>query len=46
MFINRKFNDQCRDDIILDLEFIDVLAIQIHKDELNTKNNYISLSAF
>ena len=42
MFINSRINCLWRDDIKLDLEFIDVLAIEISKDELN---NYISISA-
>ena len=32
MFINSRINYRCRDDIKLDLEFIDVLAIEIPKD--------------
>ena len=32
MFTNSIINYLCRDDIKLDVEFIDVLAIEIHKD--------------
>ena len=32
MFINSRINYLCRDDIKLDLEFINVLAIEIPKD--------------
>ena len=39
-------NYLCRDDIKLDLEFVDVLAIEIPKHELNTKNNIIILSLY
>ena len=46
MFINSRINYLCRDDIKLDLEFIDVLAIEIPKDELNTKNNIIIISLY
>ena len=32
MFIDRRINYLSRDDIKLDLEFVDVLAIEIPKD--------------
>ena len=46
MFINSRINYLCRDDIKLDLEFIDVLAIEIPKGKLNTKNNIIITSLY
>ena len=46
MFINSRINYLCRDDIKLDLEFIDVLAIEIHKDELNTTNNIMIICLY
>ena len=30
----------------LDLEFVDVFAIEIHKDEIHTKNNIIIISLY
>ena len=46
MFINSRMNYLCRDDIKLDLEFIDVLAIEIHMDELNTTNNIMNICLY
>ena len=46
MFINSRIDYLCRDDINLDLEFIDVLAIEIDKDELNTKYNISIISLY
>ena len=46
MFINSRINYLCRDDIKLDLELTDILAIEIPKDELNTKNNIIIISLY
>ena len=46
MFIDNKINYIYRDDIKLDLEFIDVLAIEIPKGELHTKNNIIIISLY
>ena len=46
MFIKSRINYLCRDDIKLDLEFIDDLAIEMPKDELNHKNNIIIISLY
>ena len=46
MFIDRRINFLSRDDIKLDLEFVDVLAIEIPKDELHSKNNIIIISIY
>ena len=46
MFIGRIINYISRDDIKLDLEFVDVLAIEIPKVELHTKNNIIIISIY
>ena len=46
MFINRRIIYLCRDDIKIDFEFIDILAIEIPKDELNTKNNIIIICLY
>ena len=46
MFIDRRINYLSRDDIKLDLEFVDVLAIEIPKDELHTKNSIIIISIY
>ena len=46
MFIHSRINYLYRDDIKLDLEFIDVLAIEIPKDELNTKKNIFIISRY
>ena len=41
MFSHNIINYLSGDDIKLDLEFVDVLAIEIPKDELHTRNNII-----
>ena len=46
MFIDRKINYISRDVIKLDLEFVDVLVIEIPKDELHTDNSIISISIY
>ena len=46
MFIDNIINYLSRDDIKLDSEFVDVLAIEIHKDELHTKNNIIIIGLY
>ena len=46
MFIDNIINYIHRDDIKLDLEFVDVLAIEIPKGELHTKNNIIIISLY
>ena len=46
MFIDRRLNYLSRDDIKLDLEFVDVLVIEIPKDELHTKNSIIIISIY
>ena len=43
MFINNKLNFQVRNDITFNLKNIDLIAIEILKDELNTKCNVIFL---
>ena len=44
MFINNIINYISRNDIKFHLEFIDILATEIPKDELNTKNKIIIIS--
>ena len=46
MFIDRRINYLSRDDIKLDLEFVDVLSIETPKDELHTKNSIIIISIY
>ena len=46
MFIDNIINYLSPDDIKLDLEFVDVLAIEIPKVELHTKNNIIIISIY
>ena len=46
MFIDTRINYLSRDDIKLDLKFVDVLEIEIHKYELHTKNNIIIISLY
>ena len=46
MFIDSRINYIYRDDIKHDLEFVDVLAIEIPKGELHTKNNKIIISIY
>ena len=46
MFSDRRINYLSRDDIKLDLELVDVLAIEISKDELHTKNSIIIISIY
>ena len=46
MFIDRIINYLSRADIKLDLEFVYVLAIEIPKDELHTKNSIIMISIY
>ena len=41
MFIDSRINYLSRDDSKLDLEFEDVLAIELPTDELHAKNNII-----
>ena len=46
MFINNKLNFQVRNDITLNLKNIDLIAIEISKDELNTKQNVFILAIY
>ena len=46
LFIDNIINFIYRDDIKLDLEFVDVLVIEIPKGELHTKNNIIIISLY
>ena len=46
MFINNKLNFQVRDDITFNLKNIDLIAIKILKDELNTKRNVFILTIY
>ena len=46
MFIDNRINYIYRDDIKLDFEFVDVLAIEIPKGELHTKNKIIIISLY
>ena len=44
MLINNRLNFQVRNDIILNLNNIDLIAVEISKEELNTKRNVIILT--
>ena len=46
MFIDSRINYPTRNDISHDLGCVDVLAIEIHKDELDTKNNIMMTSLY
>ena len=46
MFINSRINFLSREDIKIDLDLVDILAIEIHKDELNTKYNIIIITLY
>ena len=46
MFINSKLNFQVRNYIIFNLKNIELIAIEISKDELNTKRNGIILTIY
>ena len=46
MFINSRINFLSREDIKIDLDLVDILAIEIHKDELNTKCNIIIITLY
>ena len=47
MFINNKLNFQVRNDITFNLlKNIDLIAIEISKDELNTKGNVVILTIY
>ena len=46
MFINSRFNYQDRNDINIDIEYVDTLAIEIPKEELNTNHNTVIISNY
>ena len=46
MFINNKLNFQVRNDITFNLKNIGLIAIEISKEELNTKRNVIILTIY
>ena len=46
MFINNRLNFQVRNDIIFNLNNIDLIAVEISKEELNTKRNVIILTLY
>ena len=46
MFINNHLNFQVRNDITFNLKNIDLIAIEISKDELNTKRNVIIFTIY
>ena len=46
MFINNRLNFQVRNDILLNLNNIDLIAVEISKEELNTKRNVIILTLY
>ena len=46
MFINNKLNFQVRNDILLNLNIIDLITVEISKEELNTKLNVIILTLY
>ena len=46
MFINNRLNFQVRNDIIFNLNNIDLISVEISKEELNTKRNVIILTLY
>ena len=46
IFINNKLNFRVQNDITFNLKNIDLIAIEISKDELNTKRNVIILTIY
>ena len=46
MFINNRLNFQVRNDILFNLNNIDLIAVEISKEELNTKRNVIILTLY
>ena len=46
MFINNRLNFQVRNDIINNLNNIDLIAVEISKEELNTKRNVIIVTLY
>ena len=46
MFINNRLNFQVRNDIIFNIKNIDLVAVEISKEELNTKRNVIILAIY
>ena len=46
MFINNRLNFQVRNDIIFNLNNIDLIPVEISKEELNTKRNVIILTLY
>ena len=46
MFIDSRINYQDRNDINIDIEYVDTLAIEIPKEELNTNHNTVIISTY
>ena len=46
MFLNNKLNFQVRNYITFNLKNIELIAIELSKDELNTKRNVIILTIY
>ena len=46
MFIDSRINYQDRNDINIDIEYVDTLAIEIPKEELNTNHNTVIISIY
>ena len=46
MFIDSRINYQDRNDINIDIEYVDTLAIEIPKEELETNHNTVIISIY
>ena len=46
MFIDSRINYQHRNDINIDISYVDTLAIEIPKEELNTNHNTVIISIY
>ena len=46
MFIDSRINYQDRNDINIDIGYVDTLAIEIPKEELNTNHNRVIISIY
>ena len=44
MYIDSRINYQSRNDINIEIDFVDVIAIEISKEELNTNLNIILIT--
>ena len=46
MFINNRLTFQVRNDILFNLNNIDLIAVEISKEELNSKRNVIIITLY